>query len=215
LPEYLAGASFLDAERGFLLCGDQPATIQQFRRLYETVDGGLTWRRRPLELPMTGHAAGIEFRSPRQALMLANRLGLYVTRDGGRWETSLFTDDRPFVSRVSWPTATRAYALLSSGQLLRFGGAFLDERHWWLIGVRCPPGKAGERLLRRQPNCPGGILRTRDGGRQWELVRLRMIPGSVVFDFVSPAVGFAKDPWAGPYRTSDGGRTWRYVYPRS
>jgi photosystem II stability/assembly factor-like uncharacterized protein len=74
-------------------------------------------------------------------------------------------------------------------------------------------GPAGERLLERQPDCPGGLARTSDHGRHWELIRLNMVPGSEGFTFSSGRDGFAGDPANGFYRTHDGGRSWAYVYP--
>jgi photosystem II stability/assembly factor-like uncharacterized protein len=101
-PEFLAGLSFVDRERGFLACGSVPATIDQLKELYVTDDGGSTWRIRERSkfqgsrtfggtIPIEGHADGIEFRSATDGLLLAGRVGLYRTRDGGHhWDTPLF-----------------------------------------------------------------------------------------------------------------------------
>jgi len=43
---YTGGVSFLDARRGYVVCGGQPATIMQAKEVYATSDGGVTWHLR-------------------------------------------------------------------------------------------------------------------------------------------------------------------------
>ena len=128
---------------------------------------------------------GATFVSARQGAVVADGR-LLATADGGR----------------SW----REIPVRTTARLLAFAAA--DARHWWLFGSRAP---CDEALLRRQPNCPGAVLRTSDAGGRWQLVRLPMLPGATGVAFSSPADGWAGDPWSGPYRTTDGGLTWRYA----
>jgi hypothetical protein len=112
-PEFIAGLSFLDRERGFLACGSVPATIDQLKELYVTDDSGSTWRIRERSkfqrsrtlggsIPIEGHADGIEFRSATDGFLLAGRVGLYRTRDGGHhWDTPLFGEDAEFVTGIN------------------------------------------------------------------------------------------------------------------
>jgi len=416
-PEFFGGISFLDSDRGFLLCGSQPATIEMAKTLYETSDGGDTWRIREQsrflnphrrgggDIPMQGGVGGILFRTDRDGLMATGRVGLYATHDGGhRWRLPLVAGDYAPES-LSWPSPRRIFAVLwqvglirsddggrhwrqlfpagprperavspssaldaiaagraglfraqgailattdggatwrqrsrlrgtamqqlvrvsrrevwALGPVLRSRGApgpfrvfrslddgrtwtkirmpvragfatlsvpvsgtaFLavDDRtlyrttdagrtwqrvgrgrelrnpmfvsasdgfrllgehtllrttdaghtwkpvrvearlrmfalaaagptHWWIQGNVCGPLNAKGAS---ETPCRGRLLRTSDAGRHWELIRLPSMPGIGIFSFVNGQVGWAGDPWAGPYRTVDGGRTWKLVY---
>src|SRR5690242_4645120 len=98
----LGGFSFVDARTGFIICGGQPATIEQEKSLYVTTDGGVSWRRRACvhalgprckgNLRLSGYASGLAFRDGRTGLLISDRGGIARTRDGGRhWADSLFT----------------------------------------------------------------------------------------------------------------------------
>ncbi|HEY3182819.1 MAG TPA: YCF48-related protein [Gaiellaceae bacterium] len=165
-----------DGAIGFALCGGQPATIEQQKRLYATIDGGRTWRlRASARMPSAGHAAGLVFRDALHGAVIANRVGVYATVDGGlHWRTALFTDDGPFVAAVAWPSARTRYALLSDGELARQDGA---RGRWRLVYPHTLPqpnvfafaddlrgvgaGRAG--LVYD----PGAVVATVDGGRTW------------------------------------------------
>jgi hypothetical protein len=70
------------------------------------------------------------------------------------------------------------------------------------------------RVCEPYPQCKpsgGALLRTSDGGRHWQLVRLPRALGVNGIDFVNPRIGFVNDQFAGFYRTRDGGRSWRAV----
>ncbi len=64
---------------------------------------------------------------------------------------------------------------------------------------------------RRQPNCPGAIVRSGDAGRTWQRISLNMIPGSAGIEFATPSVGYASNP-PDLFRTTDGGRDWALVH---
>ncbi|HEV8688212.1 MAG TPA: YCF48-related protein, partial [Gaiellaceae bacterium] len=235
----LGGASPAGSTSGYALCGGQPATIDQMKGLYATRDGGDSWRlvargclrgdtrcRARADVPLTGHASGLVFRSPRDGLMLASRLGIYRTRDGGRhWRTTLFTDDAFFVDTVSWPARRQIYALLSQAGLLASddGGKHWQQRY--PAGPGRPEGPvsfssptdgigAGKGGFFRNP---GAILATADGGKTWTV--RTVIRGVAVAQLVRVSqrvVWAVGTEWnrngrgrLAILRTSNGGRSWR------
>jgi photosystem II stability/assembly factor-like uncharacterized protein len=140
LAEYVGGLSFVDAHRGFVVCGGQPATIMQAKYVYASTDGGTTWRLRtcvhfvqssrcPGRIEADGHASGLDFRDLREGLLVTARGGIARSEDGGRrWKNTLFTDDEDTVMSTSWASATTVYALLyHRAKLLRSDDA---GRHW-------------------------------------------------------------------------------------
>jgi photosystem II stability/assembly factor-like uncharacterized protein len=189
-----AGVSFVDATTGFAECIGQPATIDAFKQLYETTDGGGTWREiaqshipgaktgswgdSPLpDVPLAGHGGELLFRSSNAGLMASERVGIYLTRNRAHtWKTPLLTDDEWFVAAMSWPSSRVAYALLgNSGGLLRSTDGL---KHWHRIyptgpGAPSDPVTAvsARRVLGVEEGAygmqPGGLEGTTDGGRTW------------------------------------------------
>jgi photosystem II stability/assembly factor-like uncharacterized protein len=185
----LGGFSFVDARTGFMICGGQPATIDQQKDLYATDDGGLSWHRRACvhtvgprcqsNLQLGGFASGLAFRDAKTGLLITDRGGIARTHDGGlNWADSLFTDDQYVIVSTSWASPRTVYALIEQdGSVIRSDDA---GRHWHSVYPRGPGAPTGPvsfssatdgigysagRLLR-----PGGIVATGDGGRTWNRV---------------------------------------------
>ena len=140
VAEYVGGLSFVDARRGFIVCGGQPATIMQAKYVYASTNGGATWRLRacvqfvrsshcPGRIEADGHVSGLDFRDLRVGLLVTGRGGIARTADGGmHWTDTLFTDDEDTVMSTSWASTTTVYALLyHNAKLLRSDDA---GRHW-------------------------------------------------------------------------------------
>jgi photosystem II stability/assembly factor-like uncharacterized protein len=140
LTLYIGGISFVDARRGYVACGGQPATIMQAKEVYASTDGGATWRLRacvrfvrdsgcPGRIEADGHVSGLDFRDVHVGLLITDRGGIARTADGGRrWTDTLVTDDQDTVMSTSWASSTTVYALLYHGaRLLRSEDS---GRHW-------------------------------------------------------------------------------------
>jgi photosystem II stability/assembly factor-like uncharacterized protein len=151
-------------------------------RLFRTTNGGNTWK----AVPSNHDVGGAQFVTAKLGVAVLQDGGLVHTTDGGK----------------TW----KPVRIVPSLRVVAF--AHLDERHWWLAGFSCRRRSA--RVAGKPSACIGGkqILRTSDGGRSWEAIRLRTWPGSPDFDFVTPTVGYAGNA---TYRTTDGGRTWSPV----
>ena len=181
--ESFASLSFVGARLGFLAGSSG--------RLYTSDDGGASWslraRGKPLAQPVfLSSSKGF-------AIGVARTPSLLITHDGGRsWQQQ----------RVAI-NGFRPLALASLGR---------DEV--WIMGGICVP--TGRVVPRKGPECKpsgGALLRTSDGGRHWQLVRLPRTLGVNGIDFVTPQIGFVNDQFAGFYRTLDGGHRWRAVPP--
>jgi photosystem II stability/assembly factor-like uncharacterized protein len=157
--------------------------------LYQTEDGGVTWRPKPLALPAAlaaypwDYVAGVlppAFFSAEEGVLPVD-VGsqpaggvvlsvLYVTHDGG----------------ATWNATTPISTVTGATSLL-------DPFHWWIA----PEAVSGDSLFS-----------TADGGQHWR----SLTPGAPftqvsVLSFVSSSQGWAIGS-AGLLRTSDGGRTW-------
>jgi photosystem II stability/assembly factor-like uncharacterized protein len=184
--DHPVGPSFIDKSNGYVVCGGQPATDMQSKALYVTNDGGNTWRlelgstlfsRAPKRgLPSIGGATGVDFRSARSGLLVANREGIDRTDDGGRtWRTVLWTDDEDDVSDVAWPTPSRIFAVVFHAGVLRSDDGGVRWRR--VYGGAAPPpdgpivfssgtdgiGFGAETVS----GGPKAVFGTRDGGSTW------------------------------------------------
>ncbi len=79
---YLVHVSRATARRGWVLCEGQPGTGMQQKALYETRDGGRSWRAHPFDSP--GYGQGIQFRSDGHGWLWHGRGDFRATLDGGR-----------------------------------------------------------------------------------------------------------------------------------
>jgi photosystem II stability/assembly factor-like uncharacterized protein len=180
----LGAVAFLDARRGSVVCGGQPATVMQEKQLHATSDGGASWSLRARTssrrggLPWTGYADGLALVTPRVAFMSADRAGIYATSDGGRsWRTVLFTDDVFGVADMSWLTPRLGFIVLRGSGLVvtRDGGG-----HWRQLYPR-PPGPPQGPIAFSTSRAaigaatggllgdPGAIVATGDGGASWSV----------------------------------------------
>jgi photosystem II stability/assembly factor-like uncharacterized protein len=231
----LGGFSFVDASTGFLICGGQPATIEQEKDLYVTADGGESWRRRacahvfgpkcPGDLAESGYASGLAFRDARTGLLLTGRGGIARTLDGGvHWRGSLLTDDLDTVLSTSWASSRTVYALtLVGGAVLRSDDA---GRHWHQVyphGPAPPTGaisfaspSSGIGVVEPRLLAPAGIEATEDGGRSWrQVAAIHLLDSQLVR--VSAKVVWAVEVRELPsgearyslVRSRDAGRHWR------
>ena len=183
--ESFASLSFPSARLGFLAGSSG--------RLYTSDDGGASWSVRAHGQPVSNPV----FLSSSEgfAIGAGRTRSLLITHDGGRsWQKLLVA-----------ATGFRPLALTARGR---------DDV--WIMGGICVP--TGRVVPGKGPECKpsgGALLRTSDGGRHWQLVRLPRALGVNGIDFVTPKIGFVNDQFAGFYRTLDGGRRWRAVPPAS
>lgn len=112
---YLAGLSFLDVHRGFVVCGGQPATIMQQREYFSTADAGEHWTKFE-DGVFTGHATAIDYVSPTTGFLAADRSGIETVDSGRR---VLDSDDLDSVLSTSWADARHGFAALEHAGLLR------------------------------------------------------------------------------------------------
>lgn len=184
--------------------------------LFRSRDNGRQWQRM-LEVP--GGIGFLSFAGPRVGFLtttLPDRL--YVTHDGGKtWAMrteSISTWDDQFVSDTSGWAFSRGLGLLHTDD----GG-----RHWQPVPIRRADlnpdglyflspnvGWIVVSICGATPLCAPGMLRTRDGGAHWILIRFPQSFAFEGFDWVTPQLGFVMQHGA-LYRTRDGGISWRIV----
>jgi photosystem II stability/assembly factor-like uncharacterized protein len=182
--------------------------------VFRSADNGTTWKRVLTVEP--GGTGSLSFVGSQIGfLAIADTHHLYVTTDGGRrWSRrteNVSTWNAQFVSASSgWAFGSSEMLLHTSDggrswqhitiQVPEFRPAglyFLDPRDGWITGSRCT-----------STPCTTIILRTRDGGAHWILIRLGRSFAADGFDWVTPQVGYVMLNGA-LYRTGDGGVTWR------
>jgi len=176
--------AFLDAQRGFLLCGGAAVGGQQSKTFYATTDGGRSWA--PVAaalsgqlstqgLPVTGYVHSMFFENQQVGFIGLDRGGVFMTRDGGRLWQAVFGPPLP----------------TAQGQAFSVG--FSDAEHGWLLAGDGPP-----------------LYTTSDGGLTWQLVYPTLSPSNAV-SFLDAEVGYGAG-WTYDgttvLRTLDGGATW-------
>lgn len=145
LGEKGAGLSFVSLRRGWALCTGQPGAGNQAKAVFETRNGGRTWRlvahaywtgsRGHGGLSLGGYPYGISFSAEGNGLLWQARGDTFSTRDGGRnWQRLEITD--PEVAEVQAGyvvSASIRFLLLRTFeyQLLRSRGGGWQIVHRW------------------------------------------------------------------------------------
>jgi photosystem II stability/assembly factor-like uncharacterized protein len=125
-PGQTQGVSPVSSARAWLLCAGEPGAGNQQKAIYETTNGGRTWRRvlavtidhaTANGVSLFGYALGISFDVDGVGLLWESRGTLYITRDGGRSWKPLITVARPEIDfgRSASVVRGRAFALLDPG----------------------------------------------------------------------------------------------------
>jgi photosystem II stability/assembly factor-like uncharacterized protein len=205
----------------------RPASSDAVEQLWRSRDGGRSWRL--VRIPRGIGFISISFPTASVGFLMSQFGLIYRTDDdGARWIR--VHGNGADLRGARFLTTSEAYATTSyadgpfrllkttndgrswhSVALPRYFGAITiasldDGRHWWISGNYCQRS-----ILPAGGSCPGAILRTADGGRHWQLIRLPTIIGGESLSFANPRDGYADPSPQGIYRTLDGGRTWRFV----
>jgi photosystem II stability/assembly factor-like uncharacterized protein len=188
-------------------------------------DGGRSWHR--LATPAQASFFSVGFPDPRRGLLADNTGGFYATGDGGHHWTLVHAggpDLRTFMlltptvgfALTAPPAGPDLYRTSDGGRSWQpdptaplqrpLALATLGSDHVWIVDQPICAAAA----TRRQPNCPGAIVRSRDGGRSWQRINLNMVPGNQDLDFATVRIGYVDDA-SGSYHTSDGGRDWTII----
>jgi photosystem II stability/assembly factor-like uncharacterized protein len=183
--------------------------------VFRSTDNGTSWRRLlavgPGEIGFLSLVGSL-----RGFLAVADTRHLYVSGDGGvRWTRrteSVSTWNDQFVSTSSgWAFGAnyrlmhtsdggrrwRTVASLRDLGVCASGLYFINPRDGWITGTHCTLPSPGTPVM----------LRTRDGGAHWLLVRFHQPFPADGFDWVTPQVGYVMQSGV-LYRTDDGGISW-------
>jgi photosystem II stability/assembly factor-like uncharacterized protein len=209
--------SFWSEHGGYAVCALEPSAGLQWKTLYETGDGGRTWRKRAShkQLPIYGYLNGLHFFDRAHGLLLTERGGIYVTADGGlSWWQSFYN---PSESTIYWsfPDPRDIYAAASSdGVYVSHDLGRTWERVWPALSPIGPISysSASDAIGAVAPSGPDGldgtaILHSGDGGRSWQLWGRIHVGG---------AAGAWRRTWGAVY-TYTGSVVWQLVRlsPRS
>ena len=146
-----SSVDFVDPDDGWMACVGDAATSQQGKAIFETGDGGATWK--PLaavtysggaagDLGITGHQPALAFRPDGQGWLWMDRDCLYASTDRGQSWTRTGTDicmpDVKFISDLQFFSDRDGVGLLLDGdaselQLIQShdGGATWSVIHTW------------------------------------------------------------------------------------
>jgi photosystem II stability/assembly factor-like uncharacterized protein len=191
-------------------------SVQQLKR---SDDDGMTWR--TVFTADAREQLSVTFVSSRVGF-LSTGSELRRTMDGGAHWTRTATarinlaEGRFVSTRVGWASddQSRLVHTTDAGRTWTrvplpvrqkiTTSAIADARHWLLIDGDCVGPS------RRDESCPGKALRTQDGGRSWDVIKLdHVLEGSI--NVVNADLLFASD--SGLLRSTDGGQTWQLVPP--
>lgn len=209
---------FLDGGTAFLWCADT---------LYSTLDGGSTWKRRPVGA--RHHSRGWKFVSAVRGFQVQEQDSLWMTEDSGAtWKRHAFQPggriDRHSLyfkdARQGWYFAgfgtdtARIFRTADGGATWtgspirlprRWGNRYSQgfARPWWCFGDTLLAMSRDDRFF----------LRSEDGGRSWAKRRLFRSEWLIHSDFVDSRHGwlFGEDFL---FRTRDGGHTWKVLRRR-
>jgi photosystem II stability/assembly factor-like uncharacterized protein len=183
--------------------------------LLRSRDGGKHWS---IALNLAGGSGFVSVTGSRLgAFVTSTSYRLYTTDDGGKtWSRrhlSMYVwNVQPMSSSALWGFGSGGVLLHTSdaGRTWQHitirvrdfqpsGLSFLNPSDGWITGTRCDTTP-----------CTPVILRTRDGGAHWLLIRFRPSFASDGFDWVTPRIGYVMLNGA-LYRTGDGGISWHTV----
>lgn len=192
----------------------------------QTVDGGITWRERPL--PVATELNDVWAGDALQAWVVGRAPALYRSSDGGRsWTTQPLPTQRNLRAVARAPLGTPSWIVGDGGTVLRStdGGtswqALPFDARWTLLDVLAYDDRTAwlaAEIPLCAPDCVSALFVTHDGGASWQQVAL---PGPVrdVFRVVQPTVdvvwvlgGIGTGPGIGTrvlWISEDGGTTWR------
>jgi photosystem II stability/assembly factor-like uncharacterized protein len=223
-PHFAIASSFWTGSNGYAVCGGEQGTGNQPKWLYETTDGGKTWRERASEknLPAYGYVEALRFFDSQNGAMLTVRGGIYTTGDGGiTWRRSFHN---PGEGTIYWSWPDRGDGFIAAWD----SGVYVTHdlgRHWQRIWPKTTPVSyasakiaiAVEALFGADPQSGSSIIRTTSGGGGWGFWG-RIWAGATVSQLVriSPknVVAVASSSWTGYgrlglFRSGDNGRSWR------
>lgn len=197
------GIAFVDARHGWILATSDPALGLMEKAVYETRDGGATWRlatctcrRTPAgALPAAGYPTGMAFRDAAHGWVAelyrdVTAVPLYRTADGGRtWTLQALPVPDPY--RVAF--YANAYPPVFSGPGNRHGVFLVQFVGQGMVAV--------------------DAYVTRDGGANWEdtsAITVDASPASLAYFFADARHGWVLGRSGRLlYRTDDGGRHWK------
>jgi photosystem II stability/assembly factor-like uncharacterized protein len=139
---------FADSQHGWVLFQRHTSSAFSIGRLFQTQDGGATWR----ELPQTPLAARPIFVSPTDGWLAGGPGNMYRTRDGGK----------------TWQGADLEEPSAPSGIVLRAYGAlhFTDAKHE-SVPVTFSPMSGPSTMI---------LFTTSDGGSTWKAAQVLHLP---------------------------------------
>ncbi len=221
-----SAVSFWSSSDGYAVCGSEPGAGNQLKWLYQTTDGGKTWRERASDkqLPEYGYVSELRFFDREHGLMLTERGGIYATADGGlKWRGSFYN---PGEGTIYWSFPDRRDIYVTAWD----NGVFVSHdlgRTWKRVWPPLSPigpisfSSPSDAIGVGAPSGPDGIddtaiLRSTDGGRSWKswgriategaVAQLVRVSRREVVALASGANDF------GPvtlFRSDDNGRNWR------